>query len=54
MTTIINMPIHAMNKPYVVARRIGSNWYYWGAFENAGQAFDIASLLNNGMVFKTR
>jgi hypothetical protein len=53
MTIINNLPVHAANKPYIVARQVNNEWWYWGCFSDAGKAFEIAEMLDNGWVFKT-
>ena len=54
MTTINNMPAHAMEKFCVVARLVDGEWWYWGAFDDAEKASEIAEMLTDGWVFKTR
>ena len=51
--TINNMPAHAMEKSYIVARLVDNEWWYWGCFDNAEKACEVAVVVT-GWVFRTK
>ena len=40
------------NWPYVVARLVDKEFWFWGAFETEAKANDCANAMENAIVFK--
>lgn len=42
MTTINNLPNYYTNYPFLVARRVDGNWWFWGCYSTRERAARVA------------
>ena len=48
---IKNLPDYANHYEFVVARRVGDEFWFWGAYSNGFKAEEVALTLDNAVTF---
>jgi len=52
MIKILNCSEYALIHEYIVARFVDGDWWFYGAWDDANQAYEVA-IAEDGQVFKT-
>ena len=52
MITILNCSDYALTYKYIVARYVEGDWWYYGAWNEANRAYEVA-MIEGGQVFRT-
>lgn len=54
MIKVENIPDYAENYEFIVAREVGCEYFFWGAWSDREKANEIALELGDASVFKTK